>query len=203
MVDSARDRILSRIRSARVEAIAAPSLAFEPTRYPNKRARFEQMVVAAAGKVIDASGRRLEDVLAEIPEHAAARTRCYDLPKFGLEDRVDERFRSDADHLLDFALIRGEFGVAENGAIWVDDRHTRDRAVWFLAEHLAVVLDPEHIVDTMHDAYAKYPRDCELAHGRFGMFLCGPSKTGDIEQALVIGAHGPRTLTVILERGGR
>lgn len=203
MVDPARERILSRIRATRVEPIAAPSLEFAPTRYSDKRARFEQMVIAAAGRVVDASGRSLADVLAELPEHATARTRCYEVPNCGLEDRVDERFRSDADHLLDFALLRGEFGVAENGAIWVDDRRTRDRAVWFLAEHLAVVLDPERIVDTMHDAYATFSRDCALDAGRFGMFLCGPSKTGDIEQALVIGAHGPRTLTVILERGGR
>lgn len=203
MVDPARERILARIRDARVAPVAAPKLAFEPTRYADKRARFEQMVVAAAGRVVVVGGRRLEDVIAELPEHASARTRVHELPKFGLEDRVDSRFRSDADHLLDFALVRGEFGVAENGAIWVDDRRTRDRAVWFLAEHLAVVLDAERIVDTMHDAYESFAHDCALDSGRFGMFLCGPSKTGDIEQALVIGAHGPRTLTVILERGGR
>jgi L-lactate dehydrogenase complex protein LldG len=45
----------------------------------------------------------------------------------------------------------------------------------------------------MHDAYKKVHIDKE----GFGLFVCGPSKTADIEQSLVIGAHGPRSLVVL------
>jgi L-lactate dehydrogenase complex protein LldG len=46
----------------------------------------------------------------------------------------------------------------------------------------------------MHEAYSKIG---EQQYG-FGVFIAGPSKTADIEQSLVLGAHGPRSMTVFL-----
>jgi L-lactate dehydrogenase complex protein LldG len=56
-----------------------------------------------------------------------------------------------------------------------------------------VVVRAETLVHNLHEAYARI----QLGPG-FAMFLSGPSKTADIEQALVIGAHGPRSCTVLL-----
>jgi L-lactate dehydrogenase complex protein LldG len=49
-------------------------------------------------------------------------------------------------------------------------------------------------VNTMHEAYEKIGRG---DYG-FGGFIGGPSKTADIEQALVLGAHGPITMTAFV-----
>jgi len=85
-------------------------------------------------------------------------------------------------------------GVAENGAVWLPDSRIRDRAALFLTEHVIVVLDRAHIVDDLHTAYSRV----NVAREGFGMFMAGPSKTADIEQSLVIGAQGPKRLTLLL-----
>lgn len=93
----------------------------------------------------------------------------------------------------DVAVVRGAFGVAENGAVWIP-RAFRHKAMLFVPEALVILLDRRNIVSNMHEAYTAENFDSY----DFGSFIAGPSKTADIEQALVIGAHGPRDVTVIL-----
>ena len=93
----------------------------------------------------------------------------------------------------DVAIVRGAFGVVENGAVWIP-RAFRHKAMLFIPEALVILLDRKQIVCNMHEAYAREDFDTY----DFGSFIAGPSKTADIEQALVIGAHGPRDVSVIL-----
>jgi L-lactate dehydrogenase complex protein LldG len=88
--------------------------------------------------------------------------------------------------------IPGRFAVAENGAVYVDADDLANRADVVLATEMVLVVPTNAIVATMHDAMRLIP-----AKSRCGWFLSGPSKTADIEQALVIGAQGARTLLVV------
>ncbi|GIW96933.1 MAG: hypothetical protein KatS3mg111_0266 [Pirellulaceae bacterium] len=103
----------------------------------------------------------------------------------------------DAPHALDdldFVVYRGQFGVAENGAVWVSDQDLRHRVVFFITQFLVLVVSRDQIVHHMHEAYARL----QLPRPGFGLFLAGPSKTADIEQSLVVGAHGCKQLQVFI-----
>jgi L-lactate dehydrogenase complex protein LldG len=95
---------------------------------------------------------------------------------------------------LGAVVCEGVLGVAENGAAWLPLSRLRDRADVFLADHVVIVLERATIVASMHEAYARIDVRAEV----FGTFMAGPSKTADVEQSLVIGAHGPRRVTVLL-----
>ena len=88
--------------------------------------------------------------------------------------------------------IDGKFGVAENGAIWLTEEALPHRVAPFICQHL--VIHVQKIVPNMHAAY----EELNYQTTGFGLFLAGPSKTADIEQSLVIGAHGARSLTVVI-----
>jgi L-lactate dehydrogenase complex protein LldG len=94
---------------------------------------------------------------------------------------------------VDLAVIQGEIGVAENGTIWVPESNMLNRALPFITQHLVLVLDKKNIVANMQQAYDKLE-----SVGSYGVFIAGPSKTADIEQSLVIGAHGARSMMVLI-----
>lgn len=96
---------------------------------------------------------------------------------------------------LKTVILKGQFGVAENGAIWFDDSNFPNRLVPFIAEELIVCLNSKNIVKDMNKAYSLLN---ETSFG-FGVFISGPSKTADIEQNLVYGAHGAKKVTIIFE----
>jgi L-lactate dehydrogenase complex protein LldG len=94
---------------------------------------------------------------------------------------------------IDLAVIEGEVGVGENGTIWVPESNMLNRALPFITQHLVLVLDKNNIVANMQQAYNKLE-----GVGSYGVFIAGPSKTADIEQSLVIGAHGARSMMVLI-----
>ena len=91
-------------------------------------------------------------------------------------------------------ILQGKSAIAENAAIWVTESAMLHRALPFICQQLVIVIHEEDIVADMHSAYAKNTIDQD----GYGVFIAGPSKTADIEQSLVIGAHGPLSLQVFI-----
>jgi L-lactate dehydrogenase complex protein LldG len=76
----------------------------------------------------------------------------------------------------------------------VDERRLISPTVFVLTQHLARVVPASRLVNDMHEAYEKV----RLPRPGYGCFVSGPSKTADIDQSLVIRAHGARSCTVFL-----
>ena len=92
------------------------------------------------------------------------------------------------------AVLLGGVAVAENGAVAVEGRLAPQRALPFLCRHLVLLVSTDAVVPDLHTAFHRLPNDA-LAHHHL-TWISGPSKTADIEQTLVYGAHGPLTLDV-------
>jgi L-lactate dehydrogenase complex protein LldG len=95
---------------------------------------------------------------------------------------------------LDLCVLKSDLAVAENGAVWLSDKELPHRALPFITQHLAVVILERSIVSSMHEAYNVIG---DKAYD-YGVFIAGPSKTADIEQSLVLGAHGAMSMTVFV-----
>ena len=188
----AREAILDAVRRAGVPA--APLPAITGVRYAETGdlvSRFMASAEAAASAVHIVETGGVEAAVRErFPEAVSIAATA---PEWVFE-QVNPGADAHAMAQLDVLVCPGELGVAENGAVWLGESAMGSRAAPFLTQHLVLVLDRSAIVPDMHAAYDRL----DVAREGYGVFVAGPSKTADIEQALVIGAHGPRSLTVLL-----
>lgn len=202
---SSRQKILSAIRQHLVPAVELPNLDQEWIQFEDSRKQFLESLGTVGGEgtvVPDLSA--VEAALNTTPEYQSAqKISCFTDQINVPGDRLVDLNQIDDPHTLadlDMAIIKGEFGVAENGAIWVTDVGVKHKASFFIAQHVVILLSAAEIVSHMHEAYPRTGLEHDKLGEKpfFGLFISGPSKTADIEQSLVIGAHGARSLRVFL-----
>lgn len=153
-------------------------------------------------RVAEGIGAKVYEVggLAEVKELLAASFEQWQRKVSPLEDFADmaEGVAAGTDpHSfadVELAIIRAEIGVSENSALWVPEGNVTERVLPFICQHLAIVVERERVVPTLQQAYSLIGAG---SYG-YGVFIAGPSKTADIEQSLVLGAHGPRSLRVFI-----
>ncbi|MCC8071048.1 MAG: LUD domain-containing protein [Bacteroidales bacterium] len=192
---SSKDTILTALRASGVKPEPRPEMTFTPMMTDgDKTEAMKKAIEGAGGHWVELKeGESVDDVIARLfpdAKRIASNLKQVGCATYNPDTVDDPRTLNETD----VAVVDGRFGVIENGSIWLP-RATRHKALYFISEALVVILPKDRMVDTMHEAY-KQP---ELADDfDFGCFIAGPSKTADIEQALVIGAHGARELTVLL-----
>lgn len=192
-----KQAILDRIRGTFVEAPALPEI--DPNRlirFDDPVEQFQDMLRFVGGEphLVDTPDQ-VREILEGIEVFKNAHRIASTFPE-AVAATVDLTKVEDPHALstLDWTVVKGEFGVAENGSIWIDGETMPHRVMIFIAQYLAITVSRRQIVQHMHDAYGRIG----TPKAGFGIFVSGPSKTADIEQSLVLGAHGCRKLQVFL-----
>lgn len=194
---NSRNQILARLAANKPQATLLPQLKIpEFTGDPADLLEQFSTVAVSIGSSVHRvqSYRELESILEQ--QFGAAQqvvSRCQELRPFAANGSAG----NGSPHALekvDLAIFPGQLGVAENSAIWLSEEMMGQRVLPFICQHLVLILPAPAIVASMHQAYALLKDEVS----GFGVFIAGPSKTADIEQSLVLGAHGPRSLSVYI-----
>ena len=193
---TSRDEILTAVRRQLSQSSPLPDLDGRWISYSDPFAQYASVLEMIGGRCLRvASESEIARELATLPQFASAK-QVLSLVPAALPGTVTMEQINDPHQLfdIDFALLPGGVAVAENAAIWVNDEHVKHRVIYFLCQHLALVVQSSDLVHNMYQAYERL----NVTASPYGGFIAGPSKTADIEQSLVIGAHGARSMTVFI-----
>jgi L-lactate dehydrogenase complex protein LldG len=217
--DAARAAILARIRRAQgkpdrespAEAQAVDAYVRARPRGPVRpleadlvarfRARAESMqstteAVATPAEVPGAAARYLAARSLPTAGCVSPELAAFDWRAAGLA--LEPRAALDADLVGVTGVLAA---IAETGTLMVASGPDTPASVSLLPEtHIAVVAE-SRVVATMEDAWAMLRRERGQLP-RLVNFISGPSRTGDIDQTIVLGAHGPYRVHMILVRAG-
>ena len=191
---STKEEILKRYRANIRQRFDMPDLTdIQAITYPDPLAQFVKMSEMVGGHVIEVdAGRDINTLIQE--RYPEAKEIASNLPEVTIATRNPDTVGHAHDlNGTDVGVIRGMFGVAENGCIWIPQQ-MKEKAVCFISENLVILLKKSEIVNNMHEAYKRI----EFNDYGYGTFISGPSKTADIAQVLVMGAQAARSVTIFL-----
>jgi L-lactate dehydrogenase complex protein LldG len=171
-------------------------------RFMRRAAEMESTIerIADDGAIPGAAARYLDTL--DLPASLAAQTSragvCW--PEFAALDWAGVGLRIEARPTLgdDGIGVTGSFcAIAETGTLVVLGGASTPTATTLLpATHIAVVR-ADRVISGMEEAFALIRRECGQVPRAINM-ISGPSRTGDIEQTVVVGAHGPFRVHILM-----
>lgn len=197
-MSKSREEILARLRSSVRETYDMPDLEqLKPITYPDPVAEFKHKTTTTAGaRLIEINpSDNLDAIIRQA--YPDAKIIASNLPGVTAQLNPDTATVAELER-ADVGVVEGKIGVAENACVWIPQQ-MKEKAVCFASQQLVIVLHADDIVNNMHEAYAHIEASKEyFLKYKFGTFISGPSKTADIESALVYGAQAARGVTVLL-----
>lgn len=111
---------------------------------------------------------------------------------------TDAGYAATALESCDAAITGCDALVAQTGSVLVTNSSAGRRALSVLPPHHIVIAQRSQIVPDLASAFQLVRKLYAPNWPSFLSFITGPSRTGDIERILVLGAHGPKKLTIFL-----
>lgn len=190
---TSKEIILAKIRSNNVVPKAdLPDYEGFGITFENKFEQFKKIIKTVGGDALVSTSRELDTLISSLYKDEKIIVSNVEESKLGNFIANDEKDPHDLKD-VDLAIVKGEFAVAENGAVWLKNSKNRHRSLYFIAQHIVIIVKRSDILNNLHEAYERI----SFEDSGYGVFVSGPSKTADIEQTLVIGAHGPKSGYVI------
>jgi L-lactate dehydrogenase complex protein LldG len=98
----------------------------------------------------------------------------------------------------DVGITACDLLVAQTGSVLVTSASAGGRALSVLPPHHVVLARRDQLVPDLPEAFRRLQERYGTNYPSMISFVTGPSRTGDIERILVLGAHGPKHLTVLV-----
>jgi L-lactate dehydrogenase complex protein LldG len=91
-----------------------------------------------------------------------------------------------------------DYLVAQTGTVVITPESAGGRVLSVLPPHHVIIARAEQVSRDLKEALQRLRQQHDGKMPRYISFITGPSRTGDIERILVLGAHGPRKLSILL-----